>query len=266
MDTTLKADASSSIRRASLRWPVVVILLLTASVDGVHAQQSSTGDFPGASSKLKCQSVAIIGAVRKPGRLELSQPLRLMEALTVVGGPTADAGQTVQIIHTACGGQRPGEQASGDQTYQLNSVLRGIENANPFLQAGDIVIVAESPVVFVIGCVWTPQTIHLKTPITVTRAIALAGGPLRESKTDRIRIIRQQTGGGPAAQILIDLDAIIKHRASDVVLQPNDIVEVPGTQPGRDRLLPPRYDVPTRPSYDSPTKPSPKPSPWGVIA
>jgi hypothetical protein len=50
------------------------------------------------------------------------------------------------------------------------------------------------------------------------------------------------------------------------VLQPNDIVEVPGPQPGRDRLLPPRYDVPTRPSYDSPTKPSPHPNPWGVIA
>jgi protein involved in polysaccharide export with SLBB domain len=266
MNTTLKADASSGIRRPYLRWPVVVILLLTAAAPGAHAQQTSSKDMPRASSKIECQRVVIFGAVHQPGRFEFRQPLRLLEALAIAGGPTVEAGQTVQIIHTACGGQRPGEQASSDQTYQLNSVLRGVENANPFLQAGDIVIVAESPVAFVLGSVWTPLTIHLKTRITVTRAIALAGGVLRESKTDRIRIIRQQTGGGPATQIFIDLEAIKKHRASDVVLQPNDIVEVPGSQPGRDRLLPPRYDVPTRPSYDSPTKPSPKKSPWGVIA
>ncbi len=65
----------------------------------------------------------------------------------------------------------------------------------------------------------------LKEPITVSRAIAMAGGPLRDSKTDKIHIVRQQPSG-EKQEIYVDLGAIARKRAVDVVLQANDIVEV----------------------------------------
>jgi ABC-type lipoprotein export system ATPase subunit len=52
----------------------------------------------------------------------------------------------------------------------------------------------------------------------------MAGGPLRDSKTDKIHIIRQQ--GSTKTELFVNLGAIAKKQAEDVLLQANDIVEV----------------------------------------
>jgi polysaccharide export outer membrane protein len=102
--------------------------------------------------------------------------------------------------------------------------MRGEEKANPYVEPGDIVTLPEADQVYVIGNVYSPKTLPLKEPITVSRAVAMAGGPLRDSKTDRVHIVRQQQGG--EAEIFVDLKAIARKQATDVLLQPNDIVEV----------------------------------------
>lgn len=52
----------------------------------------------------------------------------------------------------------------------------------------------------------------------------MAGGPLRDSKTDKIRIVRQVGGG--QSEMFVNLNAIAQKKAEDVQLKPNDIVEV----------------------------------------
>ena len=47
-----------------------------------------------------------------------------------------------------------------------------------------------------------------------------------------MRILRQKPDGITKEELVVDLKAITKRRAPDVVLQPNDIVEVP-TASGR---------------------------------
>jgi polysaccharide export outer membrane protein len=187
------------------------------------------------------QPVAVVGAVNKPGRFQLQRQVRLLELLTFSGGPTERAGRTIQIAHPEnsppCENNRAGVEGNGTglNAYNLSDVLAGRETANPFVRPGDVVSVLEADQVFVVGNVIRPSIIPLKEPLTVSRAIAMSGGVLPYSKTDHVRIIRQPAGNTAKQEMVIDLKAIEKKHADDIVLQANDIVDVPVS--GGKRLL-----------------------------
>lgn len=65
--------------------------------------------------------------------------------------------------------------------------------------------------------------------MTVSRAVAMAGGTALDAKKNAIHLIRQTPGTTEKKDIVIDLDAINRHKAEDVVLMANDIVEVPAS-------------------------------------
>jgi polysaccharide export outer membrane protein len=69
--------------------------------------------------------------------------------------------------------------------------------------------------------------IPLKEPLTVSKAIAIAGGTAPSSKRDKVRILRQLPGSTQKQEIFVDLKAIEKNKAEDVALIANDIVDVP---------------------------------------
>ena len=112
-------------------------------------------------------------------------------------------------------------------SYRLSDTLRGDPNANPYLDAGDIVTLPEADQVYVVGNVFTPITIPLKEPVTLSSAIAMAGGLKQDTKKDKIRIVRQEPGSTTKKEIIVDLHAIEKRRADDPVLEANDIIDVP---------------------------------------
>lgn len=179
--------------------------------------------------------VSVIGAVHAPGQFRLQRQVRLLELLSLAGGPSEKAGRVIDVIHT--GGPNICERnASESKTpqalgvFKLNDTLKGKEGANPFVQPGDIVSLPEADQVFVVGYVYQPRSISLKDkPITVSRAIAMAGGPQRDAKTSRIRIMRQAADGEKKQEISVDLRAIQRQKAEDIALLPNDIVEVPSS-------------------------------------
>jgi polysaccharide export outer membrane protein len=177
------------------------------------------------------QPVAVIGAVRLPSRFQLTRRVRLLELLTFAGGLSDNAGRSVQVVHTGTGMScdSPNENAatSGLDNYLLSATLKGDEQANPFLQPGDVISVPQADQVFVVGNVIRPSAIALKEQITVTRAIAMAGGTLPDTKKDRVRIVRQTPGTTEKTEIFVDLKAIDKQQAPDVVLLAGDIVDVP---------------------------------------
>lgn len=57
----------------------------------------------------------------------------------------------------------------------------------------------------------------------------MTGGPQRTASTKRIRIIRQAGEGARKQEIFVDLQAVLKQKAEDIVLIPNDIVDVPSS-------------------------------------
>jgi polysaccharide export outer membrane protein len=177
------------------------------------------------------RQVAVIGAVNEQSRFELQRRIRLLDLLTYAKGTSPKAGQTINIVHAprvqAC--QKAGEGAddAGFSSYKLSETLQGDPRANPFIEAGDIITVPEANLVYVVGNVYTPLTIPLKEPITLSRAVAMAGGVKQDSKKDKVRIVRQEPGAATSKEIVVDLTAIEKKRADDIALMPNDIIDVP---------------------------------------
>jgi polysaccharide export outer membrane protein len=106
-------------------------------------------------------------------------------------------------------------------------VLQGDPKSNPYLETGDIVTLPEADQVYVVGNVFMPLTIPLKEPITLTRAIAMAGGLRQDTRKDKIRVLRQEPGTTIRKEIVVDLSAIEKKRSEDLALAPNDIIDVP---------------------------------------
>ena len=180
------------------------------------------------------QPIAIIGAVRSPGRFQLQRPVRLLEILSLAGGPSEKAGRTIQIINLsgdspACQKEVP-QATVGDESvasYALRETLGGDTKANPYLRPGDIITLLEADQVYVVGNVLRPTPIPLTEPRTVSQAIAIAGGVLPDTKRSRIRIVRRGNSGTGKTEIYVDLAAIDKRHAEDVMLQADDIVDVP---------------------------------------
>ena len=177
------------------------------------------------------RQVAIIGAVNDQSRFELQRRVRLLELLTYAKGPSARAGQTVNVVHSTntspCKQATENEDTAGFSSYKLADVLEGKPEANPYLEAGDIVTVPEADQVYVVGNVFMPLTIPLREPITLTRAIAMAGGLKQDTRKDKIRVLRQEPGTSVRKEITVDLYAIEKKRSEDLALAPNDIIDVP---------------------------------------
>lgn len=176
------------------------------------------------------REVALIGAVNEQGRYQMQRRLRLLELLSFAKGPTDKAGQTINIVRaprtdTCANNGDSAADEGGFITLNLSDTLRGEEKANPYVQSGDVITIPEAQQVYVVGNVYSPKSLPLKEPISVSRAIAMAGGPLRDSKTDRIHIVRQLPNG-EKSEMYVSLGAIARKRAEDVMLQPNDIVEV----------------------------------------
>jgi polysaccharide export outer membrane protein len=199
------------------------------------------------------QPVAINGAVVRPGQFQLRRQVRLLELVQFhAGGPTEKAGGRVQIARMPALGMCESRPASPSSTasatvideastpsflvFNLADTLKGDEQANPFLQPGDVITLPEASEAYVIGNVLRPGPVMLKNDkLTVSRAVAMVGGPMPDTKKSKVRIIRQDANGANRHEITVDLDAIDKQKAEDVALQPNDIIDVPAS--GGKRLL-----------------------------
>lgn len=187
--------------------------------------------------------VAVIGAVNTPGRFQLQRRIRLLDLLSFAGGPAERAGGNVQVVHSSnypsCEASTGVLRNSGDtlgiNIFKLRDTLAGAARSNPYVRPGDVITVLEVEQIYVLGNVTRPSAFPLRERITLSQAIAMAGGALPDSQADRVRILRQKADGVSKEELIVNLNAITKRRAPDVVLQPNDIVEMP-TASGR-RLL-----------------------------
>lgn len=191
--------------------------------------------------EFRSNPVAFIGAVNEPGTFDVQRPTRLLELLTFVKGPSPRAGKSIQIIRSnetfLCGQ----DEASGNPgpsqeilSIPLERTLVGDSSANPFVQAGDIITIAEAEApdeAYIIGNVKNPRTITLNEPVTVSKAVAMAGGASNGAKTKKIEITRQDPETLAIAKTIVNLEAIEKGEQADIVLQANDIVDIPGPKP-----------------------------------
>lgn len=233
----VRVDQSGNIRMPMLDEDIPAACLtepeLAQSIAKLYRKYKNNPHVDVFVKEFQSQPVAVIGAVKNPAQFKLQRQVRLLELISLVGGPSDAAGQAVQVVHAegalSCNGAAMTSitDANAFTAYKLEETLHGTPEANPYVRPGDIVQIPQADQVFVIGNVLKPTAIPLKEPITVSKAIALAGGTRPATKKDKIRIIRQLPGNMQKQEIIVDLKAIEKNRAQDVALLPNDVVDVP---------------------------------------
>lgn len=181
--------------------------------------------------------VAVIGAVNSPGRFQLQRQYRLVELLSLVNGPAVTAGDTVEVLRYGniayCDGSsliQPKEAREELMSIELADAFKGSDAANPIILAGDIVRVSSADQVnaYIQGLVKNSSPISLKDPVTLTQAIAMAGGVVPGAQLDKVVIRRPIPDSINRKDMLVNVKEINQGKRDDVLLQPNDIVEVPG--------------------------------------
>ena len=188
----------------------------------------------------------VFGAVRNPTRVQMHRRVRLNELMAVSGGFTDRASGTIQIVHTEplmCPG--PGEEKDARpidwtnnplQVIKISDLTRNKVESNPIVRPGDYILVTEAEPIYITGSVVAPQAIPKKEHLTLSRALAMVGGPRKEAKTSAVKIYRTNTETGQQDTITVDYSAIRKNQAPDVILQAYDIIDVPEAgllSPGR---------------------------------
>lgn len=193
----------------------------------------------------KSQPIGVMGAVEKPGHFFLNRRVRLLELLALAGGHDVEtAGKKIKVAKVGsagCGVRLDAAKKSEDKIefaeYNLNDVIEGKEN--PWMEPGDIVSILVSEEAYVVGNVIKPREVSLRETVTLTQAIAMAGGLAKEAKTSKVRIQRHEKDGTLKTETFYDLKEIQSRKVPDPVLLANDIVDVPkdGVKAIRNGLL-----------------------------
>lgn len=212
--------------------------------------------------------VALIGSVNSPGRFQIQRPTKVLELLALVNGPSANAGTSIEIIRTSnrpyCdGGTLVRNPDAGEDIIllPLAETLKGVETANPVVRAGDILRVTEQVEVkkvnaYIQGNVKSSLTISLADPVTLSQAVAMAGGLAPDAVSEKIVIRRSVPNSINRNEIIVNLKAINQGKRDDVLLEANDIIDVPGPTGGKkvlkkimDSIIPSIINLPTRVIY-----------------
>jgi polysaccharide export outer membrane protein len=187
------------------------------------------------------QPVSVIGSVKSPGIHQLQGRKTLVEVLSLAGGVTDDAGYSVKITRRAEFGAIPLPNATTDPDtgFHVAEVnLKGILEAthpeqNIAIQPNDVISVPRAKMIYVTGQVRRSGGFVLngRDSMTVLQAISLAGGVDTASAPEHTRILRAGLSSADRAEMPIDLKKIMEGKATDVALQPEDILFIPSSVP-----------------------------------
>ena len=173
------------------------------------------------------QRISIIGAVQKPGVMELTGPKTVIEMLAMAGGVTEKAGSQIHVYR-----QGAGERQNHiiDLAILANNVgFVNPENAhmiNLAVQPGDMINVPEAGMFFVDGAVRKPGSYPLGRRYSLTQALATAGGVDSELSSSEVSVFRR-SGPGTVETLAFNLNSILAGSAVDPQIQPDDVIVLP---------------------------------------
>lgn len=171
------------------------------------------------------KKVAVSGAVKKPDTYEMLGEKTLLEMISMAGGLDKDLGKDIVIFR---------QNADGSTIRIPIDLERLVYDADPDLnvgvEPGDIIYVPTilKVRIFVSGAVKSPNLYEVPRaePVTVLKAITLAGGTTDRAAESRVQVIR--TGpDGARSTLKVNLRKIKRGKAEDVILQKDDLVLVP---------------------------------------
>lgn len=171
--------------------------------------------------------VSVLGAVEKPGPLQLLGRQTLLQILSQAGGLTKDAGNDIIIIRQLADGTSTSIKISIEDL-----ILKGDAKLNIALQPNDIVNIPVDKIVhvYVFGQVRNPGALEVKRSNipTLLQAIAAAGGFSERASKGGV-LVRRIGKDGNEVKMKVNVKDIIKGKRKDIQLEEEDVVYVAET-------------------------------------
>ena len=145
--------------------------------------------------------VTVLGAVSSPSLVPINRPYRLSEILARVGGVQATAADYLIV--------RP-EQGE-ERRYLIDELARGDATKDPFVVPGDKIFAPPADLFYISGQVNSQGPFPMKTGMTVSQAIARAGGLTAAGSDKKVAATR----GGKKVKL-----------SGDAKVEPGDVLVV----------------------------------------
>lgn len=188
-------------------------------------------------TQFRSEPVYFLGAFHAPGIYPLTGGLTLVEMLAITGGLLPTASRRITITRKAEYGTIDLPNAVKDAARKVSTVEISVDslsrNINPAediaLMAYDVVFAETAQPIYVSGEVTRSLAIPLndEPSISVTQALAQAGGLTKDAVRGRVRILRPIVGTTRRAEIDVNMNRIYEGKDNDFPLLPNDVVYVP---------------------------------------
>jgi polysaccharide biosynthesis/export protein len=191
------------------------------------------------------ENITVLGQVARPGTYPIEQNTTLIDAISMAGGLTSQAGEYATVNEHAQQSAPPATPGSGSSAEQpttlqqtdrvisvdLQEIMSGARpSANIGVHPGDVITISDAATVYVVGAVTKPGAFTVQdqaSGITVMRAIALVEGTQSTAALSKTIIVRHSNDTKQREEIPVDLDKILKGKTEDPMLQANDILFVP---------------------------------------
>ena len=185
------------------------------------------------------QAVSVLGEVTTAGQYQVQGQKKLLEAISLAGGFAEDVGNTVTITRDLRWGRVPLPTAHDDGTGQFSiatlsvkSILHAVSpEQNIQIMPGDVISVSKAEIVYVVGSVIKPGGFPMGQDETLSalQVLSLAQGLTNTASSRSAKIIRLVPGSKTHTELAVNLKQLLEGRASDVPLQPGDILFVPNS-------------------------------------
>src|SRR6267142_7152169 len=190
-------------------------------------------------AEMRSQPVSILGAVNTTGVHQVQGHKTLLEMLALAGGIRPDAGYSIRITRELGWGCIPLPNAGLDPSGRFSvaevNLKEIMEAKNPEediqIFPHDIISVPKAEMVYVIGEVKRSGGFVLgeHQTMSVLQALSLAEGLNTAADTRHARILRLKANADAREETTVDEKEILQGKKSDVALQGDDILFVPGS-------------------------------------
>lgn len=171
------------------------------------------------------KQIAVSGAVKKPGTYEMLGRKTLLEMISMAGGLDSDFGKQIIIF------RQNNDGATERLSVDVNRLVYAADPAlNLTIAPNDIIYIpaVEKIRIFVSGAVRNPNLYEVPRdePVTLLKAITLAGGTTDRAAEKKVQIMRTEEDGSRVT-LVVNLKQIKRGKAEDPILHPDDIVLIP---------------------------------------
>lgn len=143
------------------------------------------------------RQITLVGSFKKPGTYDYVAKRNLLDVIAIAEGLTENAGTAAYIT-------RFDDKSKKNINYFVDLdqlIKKGNMAQNIVVRGGDVIFIPETGQCFVDGAVRKPGTYPIKSGMTITEVVTLAGGLAGYADTDKIKLIRHM-GPGKERQVL----------------------------------------------------------------